>query len=169
MRRNAVSATLAVLFAGLALPALSGAGQPVAYVDVARVVQESKLGQLTRREYAALFEGEEVLLARRLDELRGLRDTPPSKVFNASSQMQTHYDMVVQGRHVADAGSRLRIAETRVRREHFERIQAAMRAAVEKLAEQRGLQFVLEDAVSIRPNLDLTSAVIVEMNGSSAR
>lgn len=167
-RRGGFIPMLGILLAGSVVPAIAAA-QALAYVDVARVVQESKLGELTRREYEAMFVAEgsgwhgalvnfSAVCGTRLQphvstQLRKRSFTSTRRCKAASSQKQArafYLPRLVFGASTSSASTRVRMA-------------------VKKLAEDRGLHFVLDDAVYVRPELDLTSAVILEMNDSPTR
>lgn len=145
----------------------SAAQQRAGYIDSARIVRESEAGQEAERSYAAEFGPKEAELARREQALRQAAGGP-LRMTGAAWQKGQRKNLAERNRLLVERLN-LQEAETRHRREHLERLEIALRGAVQRLAEQRGLDYVLDDAVYIRAAQDMTVAVLQELHNAAGR
>ena len=157
------------IFFGLAFCISSYALDKVGYINLQRLVNESKLGKAAKNDIRKLRKKKEATIKSKLDDITKLRDfinkegdkIPPSEKRKKIDTLQNMYKEYQ--RLVADAKEDI----TREDRDLVATIMEKADGVLKKVAKKKKYTIILKDPKAIGyldPSVDITDAVLKELN-----
>ena len=167
-RRNVLIVAVTIFF-GLALCISSYALDKVGYINLQRLVNESRMGKAAKDDIQKLRKKKEAAIKSRLDDITKLRDfinkegdkIPPSEKRKKIDTLQNMYKEYQ--RLVADAKEDI----TREDRDLVATILEKADGVLKKVAKSKKYTIILKDPKTIGyldPSVDITNAVLKELN-----
>ncbi|MCK4820106.1 OmpH family outer membrane protein [bacterium] len=169
MRRQSLLAIACCVVIGLALCTASYAGGKVGYINLQRLVNESRIGQAAKKEIQKLRKQKETVVANKLREINQLRELinkerdrmTPGERRNKLETLQKAYKEYQ--RLFADA-------KEDILREDRELVSIILNKAdpvLKKVAKKKKYTIILKDPNAVGyldPSVDITDEIIEELN-----
>lgn len=161
---------LALFIFSLALP-LHAADSKVGYINLQRLVQESKMGKAAMAEIEKLRQSKQDLISEKMKTINDLKldlekNIDPKKEEARKNKIESLNELIKDYKRLVDD------AKEEIAKEDQELVAAILKkadGALQKVAKKNGFTMILKDPNAVGfldPSVDITNEVLAELNKS---